>query len=269
MANPVNSTAHDMTYVNRIKRVQTLTYQGLNPRQIAEKLGYSIGRAKADVALVRSQVRDIDNLEAHLKDVIGRTGEELERLQTQHATMWELFEHASEMIVEMTPTEFGMQATPEIDPETGEAIYILDEAGNRAQYIDDKGKPRFRKKLRMAARDMKLALKIQGEINKLGQRRSELLKIIGPKIDISVQLAMQERTQQIVLDTLQSLEPVVYARVYRQLQLAQQNVALDVKEALPKSSREEIIEGSWRSVPQAPKAVEEIYGYLALNEGKE
>ena len=53
----------------------------------------------------------------------------------------------------------------------------------------------------------------------LGKQRSELLKLVGPKVDISVRLQIQSTIQARILEAISGVAPDLYRALHREIQI--------------------------------------------------
>jgi hypothetical protein len=213
--------AKDLNLIGRLKQVSRLHFRGFSNRKIAEEMGMTLAQVDRDVRTVTDRVKEFDNLDEYLRDLIKRTGEELTQLGELAAEQWKLLDHASEIVAQTDP--FG-NPIKEINPETGQQT-------GRVQ---------------TGPRSPGLVISITNALLSIGKRRAELLKLVDPKIDISIKLQIQEQTQGRILEVLQSLAPDIYAQLYRELEIIQETVE---QKAL--RGGDDTIEGEFREVDRA------------------
>jgi hypothetical protein len=208
--------ASDLSTAARLKQVAKLHFRGFSARKIAEEMGYGWKAATRDVALITDQVREFEDINEYLRDLVARTQEQLTQLAELAAEQWKLLDDASEIVVR---TDAFGAPLPVLDPITG------------------KPTGEFQKGPRAPGQVIAASSMLVG----IGKQRAELLKLIGPKVDISIKLQLQEQTQARILEVLQGLAPDVYAQVYRELQIiaeASEQKALPAGDAIDAEFRE-------------------------------
>jgi len=191
-----------------LREVAKWHFRGMSKPWIADRLGLSMETVSKYLKHITARIKQFDDVDKYLKDLIARTGEELTKLSLLEAELWKMHEWASKMVVKVD--NFG-NPIPVRDHETGQPIPGQFEVGpNKAGYIPI----------------------IVGQMGQLYKQRAELLKLIGPKVDVSVNLQFQLETQGRILQILRESAPEVYAQVYRELKVVANQHALKDKENL-------------------------------------
>lgn len=190
--------ARDLNTLGRLKEVGRWHFRGMSIRKIAELLEMSADQVRKDVNLIKSRTREFEDLDSYLKDLIARTGEELTKLTNHEAELYEVLDYAKEHVVKLDG--FG-QPIPKRDPLTGKPIEGQFEAG-----------PRSPTQIGQTVRDLAA----------ISKQRAELLKLIGPKVDISMNLQLQLQMQSRILEVIKEY-PEVYSAVYQQLRVIAEN----------------------------------------------
>lgn len=210
--------AGEMTLHERLKAVARWHFRGISSRKIADMIGSNEQQIRRDIKTITSQIREFPDIEAHLRDLVARLGEEITKITELEAEQWKLLDWATEEVVQvggafMSPIAVvGDNGQPKKD-EYGNIVY---EKGPR--------KPT-------------MVPVITAQIANLSKQKAEYLKIIGPKVDVSINLNLQLRTQALIMEKLRSLDPTTYALLYNELQVL---VEASGQKALPVPSPDAI-----------------------------
>jgi hypothetical protein len=186
--------AATMNLIARLKLVAQLHARGFSTSRIATELDYDRKSATRDVAAIRERYREFDDLDAHLRDVQARTGEQLQKLNEQEAVLWKQLDWIKEWVVQTD----GF----------GAPIYEHDENGDR------KSEPLY------GPRKPGSIPQIIGQIQSVNKQQAELLGLLNKNIDITMKLELTERVQVIILDSIKSTDPSLYTQIVRQIKAA-------------------------------------------------
>lgn len=200
--------ASELNYIGRLKQVSTLHFRGFSNRKIAAEMETDEKTIRKMVAIITDQVREFDDINSHLNDLIARTGEELTKLNELEAEQWKLLDWCTEEVVQ------------------------VDGFGNPLKVIDcNTGK--LTDEVQVGPRKPTMIPTVTAQIANLSKQRAELLKLIGPKVDISVKLQLQEQTQVRILEVLRELAPDTYAQLHRELTIIAESIQGEAQKALP------------------------------------
>lgn len=184
--------ASELSLLARLKLIGTLHGRGWSDSRIARELDYDRRMVAKDVATVTERFREFDDLDAHLRDVQARTGEQLSRLNEQEAILWSQLDYAREWVVQTD----GF----------GAPIYEHNEEGAKHD------KPLF------GPRRGGIIPQLIGQIQSVNKQQAELLGLLNKNIDITVKLQLNERIQVEMLDAIRDTDQEVYGRLIRRLQ---------------------------------------------------
>lgn len=185
MSDEIARVARNDERIARIKEVGKWHFRHLSSRQIAEKCGLSLTTVTKYIAIIKDRMQGLDDIDVFIRDVVARTMEELDRLQEQEVKLWELLDWAS------TPVH-----DTKWDKDTKESEPI---------YIDGVPlmKPRSPGYITQATAQMQQVIRM----------RAELLKLIGNKVDISINLQFAQKTQVLILEKMAELAPEHYRQL--------------------------------------------------------
>lgn len=186
--------AKDLNLIGRLKEVSRLHFRGMSSRIIAREMDMQESAVKRDILTITDRVKELDNVDEYLKDLVARTGEELTQLNEMRAETWKQLDYASEMTVVTDP--FG-NPIMDLDLATGAST----------------GRPK------QAPRSAGMVISATNTLIALGKQRSELLKLVGPKVDISVRLQIQSTIQARILEAISGVAPDLYRALHREIQI--------------------------------------------------
>jgi hypothetical protein len=192
--------AADLGLHERLKECAKWHFRGISMRKIAEMMGYSEAQVRRDVALISSRIKEFDDLDRHLRDIVARLGEEITKLSELEAEQWKLLDWATEEVIQVA----GPFGTP---------VPVL--ADNGQPQKDQFGNTLYEK----GPRKPNMVPIITAQLSNLSKQKAEYLKIIGPKVDISVNLNLQLRAQALILEKLRTVDKATYAILYNELQV--------------------------------------------------
>lgn len=195
-----NKTAAEMTLPERLKFVAKWHFRGTSNRKIAAMLSCSSSLIDNDVKRITSQMREHPDIDEHLRNIVARLGEELTKIGEAEAECWQLMDWCSEEVVQL--------GGPFMAP-----IKKYDKHG--AEMKDSMGHTVYE----MGPRKPSMIPGLIAQISSLSKQKAEYLKIIGPKVDISVNLQLQLKMQSVIMERLKEIDPNVYATLYRELQV--------------------------------------------------
>ena len=181
--------AEEMNTIERLKIVGKLHSMGMTPNQIAIQLDYSPHTAKKDVATIIDRFREFKDLDAYIKDVTARIGDQLQSLEHQRMKIIEQLEYASSWVADL-----------EYFPD-GSVIHKRDIEGNLLYG--------FKK-----ASLVPTLVKALGEIDK---QKGELLGLYSKNVDISVTLEQTSKTQVLILEVIKEASPETYSMLIRRI----------------------------------------------------
>lgn len=192
--------ARDRTLVSILKEVTKLHFRGYNNRAIGEKLNLDQTAVARYVKMIADKASESENYDRFLSDTITRTMESIHGIDELMSEAWNLLEYCKEEV----PQRNAM--------------------GGLIFETDDNGEPVFnsmtgKEKVLLGPRSPGRIPGVLNQIAGLVKQRAELLKLIGPKVDISIKLQIQEQTQARILETLKGLDPETYTMLYRQLEV--------------------------------------------------
>lgn len=217
--------AADLNLHGRLKEVSKWHFRGFSHRKIAEMMECDEATIRRDVKLITDRMREFEDLDEHLRNVVARLGEEITKISELEAEQWKLLDWASEEVIQVggpfnSPIAVvGEDGQPKKDPLTGAPMF---EKGPR--------KPG-------------MIPVIVAQIASLSKQKAEYLKIVGPKVDIAVNLNMTMRVQTLILEKIRSADPDLYAQIYRELRVLKESGG---KMALP--SGDDAIEAEYTDV---------------------
>lgn len=191
--------ARDLSTVARLKQVAKYHFRGWSPARIAREMDCDQRTVAKDIAQITSQTRELDNVGAYLNDLIARTGEQIVQLDEIAAEQWKLLDWCTEEVVQVDA--FGNPLS-ELDPQTGQV-----------QKVNGYPKPQ------LGPRKPGMIPTVTAQLQKTLEQRAQLLKLIGPKVDISVKLQVQEQTQARILEAIATAAPELYGQLYKELQI--------------------------------------------------
>lgn len=186
--------ASEVNTLGRLKQVSKLHFRGFSTRKIAEEMDMPIRSVERDVATITDRIREFDDIEKTLKDLVGNTQVELTKLNELEAEQWKQLDHASERVVQ---TDAFGNALFELNQRTGEKTQNPILGPRSPGHI----------------------ISSTNALLGIGKQRAELLKLIGPKVDITVRLQLQQKVQTRILEAIQGADPALYAQIYREIQV--------------------------------------------------
>jgi len=214
----------DLNLLGRLKLVSKWHFRGVSGRKMAQMFGTDEKEVRKCIAQITSRVREFEDIDAHLKNLIARTGEELTKLGELEADLWQQLDHAKEMTVKVDG--FGVPIR-KLDLVSGQPVK---ENGNDVFEI--------------VPRKASIIPTLVGQLANLSKQKAELLKLIGPKVDISVNLQLQLQMQSRLMEVIRESSPELYGRVYRELQVLADNA----KQTLALPSGTDVIDAEYEEV---------------------
>lgn len=192
--------AADLNLTARLKLVAKLHMRGFSASRIATELDYDIRRARGDIATITDRYREFEDLDAHLRDVQTRTGEQLTKLNELEATLWKQLEWASEWVPQVEQMGDG----------TVVHKYEQDTNGNSV--------PSY------GPRKPGMVPQLVGQIQAINKQQAELLGLLNKNVDVTVKLQQTERIQIVMLEAIKSADPKLFGEVRRQIKAVQASV---------------------------------------------
>lgn len=212
--------ASSLTVPKRLNLVVRLVEFGMGPRQIADELQYTLAEAKRDVASVKHLVKDIDDIEAYMKDVTGRTAQLLEGLNRQEAILWKQLDYANEWVVQ---TDAFGAAKHELGPDGKKGAILY------------------------GPRNASAVRSLISQIQSVNKQQAEILGILNKNVDITVKLEQAEKIQILIIENLREADPGLYGRIRRELiALKASQKRPDMPQAGIGRNIEDVIEGEYR-----------------------
>lgn len=212
-------SASEMTLHERLKNVARWHFRGQSERKIAEMLVMSPSQVHRDIQTITARIKEFDDLDKHLRDIVARLGEEITKISELEAEQWRLLDWAMEEVVQVAGP-FGTPV-PVLDPKTAQPTGEWEKGPRKPSLIPV----------------------ITAQLSSLSKQKAEYLKIIGPKVDISVNLNLQLRAQALILEKLRGLDPNTYAVLYKELQVLAEAGG---QKALP-AATEEVIDAEFHA----------------------
>lgn len=219
--------------IEKIKAVAKWHFRHFSVRQIAEKTGLSPTTVQNYIKLVKDRMQGMEDVDAFIRDVVTRTMEELDRLQEQELKVWDMLDWSSTLVPDY-------KRSPRDDN--------ADDEGER--YVDPVTKEPL-----MKPRSPGYMIQATAQLQAIIRQRAELLKLIGNKVDLTVNLQFAQKVQIAIMEKMGELDPVKYRELRREIEvMAEQfkmktgeNVALPAG-AAPNAS-EIVVEGVYEEAP--------------------
>lgn len=187
--------AADLSLHERLREVARWHFRAQSARKIAEMMGMSEAQVRRDIKVITARIKEFDDLDKHLRDIVARLGEEITKISELESEQWKLLDWAMEEVVQVAGP-FGTPV-PILDPRTGQPTGQFEVGPRKPGMIPV----------------------ITAQLASLSKQKAEYLKIIGPKVDISVNLNLQLRAQSLILEKLRGLDPTTYSVLYKELQV--------------------------------------------------
>lgn len=172
--------------IEKIKEVGKWHFRHFSIRQIAEKTGLSPNTVQKYIAIIRDRMQGMPDVDNWIRDTVARTMEEIDKLNELEIKAWEMLDWASELVPDL-----DKDGCEQFNPETGQKI--------------------------MKPRRPGYVTQASGQIMQIGRQRAELLKLIGNKVDLTVNLQFALKVQSVVMEKLNELDPIKYAELHREI----------------------------------------------------
>ncbi len=183
--------AKTLPLIERLNLVLRFHQRKMSTREIASALSYSMEEAKRDVATISSQIHDIEDFGAHIKDVMSRTADIIESLNRQETVLWKQLDWANEWVMQLDP--FGV---PQKE---------YDEHGKKTNIIV------------YGPRNPAAVRNLIVQIQHINKQQAEMFGVLNKNVDVTIKLEQAERVQVLIIDNLRDADPALFAKVRREL----------------------------------------------------